>query len=96
MSIEDDQKRYHGAAHAMQSGVAAEMTKDNGPTTPKHLRVGVNSALVNQEGLAQLLIDKGLITEEEYTKAIADAMEREVGRYEERLAEMFGKGIHLA
>ena len=77
--------RYLAACHAMQSGVAVEMNSDPNPTTPKHLRVGINSALCDQAALVRLLVDKGILTEAEYTEAIAGEMEREVKRYEERL-----------
>lgn len=93
-----DVDRYLAAAHAMQSGVAAEMGLPgrSAPTEPKHLRVGVNTAMVGHAGLAQLLINKGLITEDEYTAAIADAMEAEVARYEQRLQEHLGHaGVRL-
>lgn len=74
----------------MQTGVKYEMeTGRDSATTPKHLRVGVNSAMVAQAGLVKLLIDKGLITEDEYFESQADAMEEEVKRYESR------NGLHL-
>lgn len=96
MSATDDAARYAAAAHAMQSGVAMEMNFDLSGVEPKHLRVGVNSALVAQGGLARLLIDKGLITEAEYTAAVADAMEAEVARYEEILRQRLGhSGVTL-
>lgn len=81
MSI-DNEKRYVAAVHAMQSGVAAEMGRS---TEPKHLRVGVNAAMVDHSSLVQLLISKGLFTRDEYLAAIADGMEEEKGRYEQRL-----------
>ncbi len=71
----DDRERYLKAAHAMQSGVAFK--KDKTDQEPKHLRVGVNVAMSDLSGLALLLIEKGVITEAEYLKSIADAMERE-------------------
>ena len=89
--------RYLAAAHAMQSGVAAKMQIDPGETTPKHLRVGVNSAMSEHSGLATLLMAKGVITEQEYTVAMADAMEREKALYESFLREHFGHdGVNLA
>jgi hypothetical protein len=88
------QERYAAAAHAMQSGVAMDMESDpsgsKGATTPKHLRVGVNSAMVTDEGLATLLIAKGVITLDEYTEAVTVAMEAEQARYEQLLTERFG------
>lgn len=86
MSIEEDQARYEGAAHAMQTGVQWELSHGDGRTfNAKHTRVGINSAHVSVEALATLLIEKGVFTLEEYTKASADAMEREVARYEEMI-----------
>lgn len=85
MSLEQDRERYAAAAHAMQTCVAIEMAIDPKPTEPKHLRVGVNSAMVCDGALATLLIEKGLFTLEEYTAALAASMEREVAGYRERL-----------
>lgn len=95
------QQRYVRAAHAMQSGVKADMETDpnrnsQGATTPKHLRVGLNNALADQGALARLLIAKGIFTEDEYLEAVADAAEREQARYEELLTERFGKPVTLA
>lgn len=90
MTIQEDTDRYVRAAHAMQTGVATEMGWNPKPTEPKHLRVGVNSALVDSGSLAKLLIDKGLITEEEYVAAIADGMEHERDRYTALIQEHFG------
>lgn len=81
-----DHERYLAAAHAMQSGVAHMMHKEpNGETTPKHLRVGVNSAMCDHAALVQILIAKGILTEAEYMKQIADEMEREQERYSMRI-----------
>lgn len=93
----DDAQRYTEAAHGMQSGVAMEMNLDHrkSATEPKHLRVGINAAMVDHGALAKLLIDKGIITDAEYMKAIADAMEAEKAAYEKRLSEHFGKTITL-
>jgi sirohydrochlorin ferrochelatase len=83
----DDKERYMEAAHAMQSVVAAVMGMgDLEETTPKHLRVGVNSALCSHAALVRLLTAKGLFTEEEYVKEVADEMEREKERYEKRIS----------
>jgi hypothetical protein len=89
------QERYVAATHAMQSGVAAEMGYKPSPTTPKHLRVGVNSAMVNSSALAELLISKGVITEAEYLEVIAAGMEREAKLYEDRISEHYGRKITL-
>lgn len=83
----DDQQRYLEAAHGMQAGVAAVMgLGDSSETTPKHLRVGINSAMCDHAALVRLLIAKGLFTEQEYAKEVADEMERERDRYELRIS----------
>ncbi len=96
MSTEDEMARYQAAAHAMQSGVATKMTFDPSETTPKHLRVGVNAAMVENSALVKLLIDKGVIGEEEFFAALADGMEAERDKYAETIREHFGHpGIRL-
>lgn len=89
-TVEQARKRYLAAAHGMQTGVATKMHYDPAHTAPKHLRVGVNSAMAEHSGLAQLLMDKGVITEAEYTVAMADAMERERDLYQREIEERFG------
>lgn len=90
-----DQDRYLAAAHAMQSGVVAKMRIDPGETTPKHLRVGVNSSMVQNGALVKLLIEKGVFTEAEWFAALADAMEAEKALYEAWLTEHMGSQVHL-
>ncbi len=91
-----DHDRYMAAAHAMQSGVATEHERGSDDGTPKHLRVGVNSAQVSVAALTKLLIEKGLFTLDEYVKAQADEMEAEQARYEQRLSAALGAKITLA
>ena len=85
---------YRQLAHAMQSGVATEMHHSS-DTEPKHLRVGVNSAMVDCAALAALLMRKGLFTELEYVQEVRDQMAAEVARYEQRLSEHYGRPITL-
>jgi hypothetical protein len=94
MSLEDDFARYTAAAHAMQSGIAQKMAMDPAETTPKHLRVGVNSAMVENSALVGLLVAKGIITDEEWAKALADGMERERDAYAKWLSDRLG-GIQI-
>lgn len=88
--------RINAAQHGVQTGVAIEMgmaesgALPSDAASPKHLRVGVNSAMVFQCALAGLLIKKGLITELEYAEACADAMEKERLTYELRLRKQTG------
>ncbi|HZQ01398.1 MAG TPA: hypothetical protein VFB13_17770 [Reyranella sp.] len=82
--------RYEAAAHAMQSGAAIMLDGGSTQATPKHLRVGVNTAMADQGSLARLLIAKGLITEREYYVAIAEGMERERDLYISTVQALLG------
>jgi len=92
--LEDLQRRYLTAAHAVQAGVAMEMNDDPpsnsaSAVSPKMLRTGVNMAMVQQGALVRLLIAKGIITEEEYFEELAKGAEAEKAAYEERLSRRF-------
>lgn len=93
--IETARARYDAAAHAMQTGVAIEHEHGSKDGTPKHLRVGVNSAQVSAAALATLLIERGVFTLEDYTSACADAMEREADEYRERVRGLLGPNVSL-
>jgi hypothetical protein len=71
--------------HAIQSGVAFEHSLGSRDGEPKHLRVGVNNALVEIGAIAKLLIDKGIVKEEEVFQYIVEGLEMEVKSYESRL-----------
>lgn len=88
-------ERYEKALHAMQSGVAMEMNFNSKPTDPKHMRVGINSALVDSSSLARLLMDKGIITKDEYIEAMTVGMEAEAARYEKHLSDHYGTNVTL-
>ncbi|MEI9995129.1 MAG: hypothetical protein WDM91_11080 [Rhizomicrobium sp.] len=77
-------RRHQIAQHAMQAGVAYEIARDDHSVWPKHLRVGINTAMIDHASLVKLLVKKGVITELEYLQAIAEGMEDERARYEER------------
>lgn len=93
MTSEERQKRYAALAHAVQTGVAFVMGKEiagNGSTSPKHLRVGVNMAMVEHAALATLLTQKGIITDDEYGDALIAELEREVERYTQEVRDLYG------
>jgi len=81
----EDRERYMQACHAMQSGVKAVDSPND--KSFKHIRVGINSALVSNGAIVKLLIDKGVITLDEFEKYIAVAMEEEVESYKKMFAE---------
>jgi hypothetical protein len=88
-------RSYTAAVHAMQSGVAMKMNHDPKETEPKHLRVGVNCAMSDGGAIALLLMEKGVITQEEYLEAIGAGMSREVSLYEQELSRLLGTEIVL-
>lgn len=89
-------EKYQQMCHAMQSGVAAEIAQGMAEdTTPKNLRTGVNSAMVDASALAKLLIEKGVISEQEYANALCDGMVEEVKLYERRLSDDLGRDVTL-
>lgn len=92
MNIQEKRQRYEQLLHAMQTGVAFVMEHDRNETSPKHLRVGVNSAMIDSGAMAGLLIKKGLITEDEYYDALIEVTEREVKLYKRRLEELYPGG----
>lgn len=73
--------------HAMQTGVAVKMNFEQDETTPKHLRVGVNMAMIESGTLAGLLLSKGVFTEEEYYTALIEGLEHEIEMYKAFLAQ---------
>ena len=95
MGAQEDVERYNAAMHAVQSGIAMGISRGDTETQPKHLRVGVNSALIETTAFLRLLLTKRIITEEEWFKALADEAEREVQRYEARLSKAMGSKIKL-
>ena len=91
--------RYKAAAHAVQSGVAMAIAKfgeARAAANSKHLRVGVNMAMVEHSALAMLLMEKGVITEREYHEALVKGIEAEKERHEKRLSENLGFKVVLA
>ncbi len=83
-------EKYKALCHAMQSGVAYKMNYDPTDTTPKHLRVGVNVAMCDHAALVNLLMAKGIITEDEYFDALIESMQREVDNYTREINDQLG------
>ena len=105
-SIQALRVRYTNALHAVQSGVLALFLHENGPANTyhdkvigecsrKHLRVGVNSALLDSAAIARLLIAKGVFTEEEHAEALAELAEQEKALYEAKLSGLKGAKVSL-
>lgn len=104
MAIDDEnqaeilmlQTEYEALLHAMQTGVKYEQEWGvSDAQSPKHLRVGVNSAIIQNSALVILLVNKGVITWLEYWQAQVDAFRQEVAEYEERLSAARGLKVNL-
>lgn len=98
------QHDYLDLLHAVQSGCAYGVAGMHGDPiqTPghewavqKHLRVGVNSALISQGALVKLLVDKGVITELEYWESVVAEFRAAVEGYEAEFSEKFGAKVRL-
>lgn len=78
-----DEERYNRAVHCIQAGskmVAAKLGEH------PQSRTGINCAMRDHASLVELMVAKGVITQAEYTKALADGAETEVRRLEAELS----------
>lgn len=90
-TLQQKKQLYASLCHAMQTGVAFRDNKSD--QKPKHLRVGVNSAMVETGVLAKILIDKGIVTEEEHLDALIEGMRKEVDAYRQYIADEKGVSV---
>lgn len=86
---------YQDAMHAMQTGVAHMIERDRSEASLKHIRVGINSALCSVSALMLILVEKGLVTEEEYFTKLLELVKEDVKDYEAKLTQLIGKPITL-
>lgn len=81
----DDKARYMQAMHGVQSAIALEQQLGAGHIdSHKHLRVGIDSGHISTGALVELLIDKGLLTLDEYEAKLASFAERELMSYQDK------------
>jgi len=88
--------KYHEALKAMQAGVGLDL--EVGATkglSAKHLRVGVNSAMIDTGALMRLLIKKGVFTAQEADDALEEVANEEVDSYEKLLSEKLAAKVTL-
>lgn len=90
MTKEEFANRNTQLRHAIQTGIEYERQWNPKFLDPKHIRVGLDSNQCEVGAIVKLLIDKGLITEEEYFDYSIKFLEMEVARYEQVLQERFG------
>lgn len=75
---EEQLEKYNRAMHGVQSAIKFLIDRGDDLASPKHLRVGIHSALVNDHAISTLLIEKGIITEEEYFDQLVESAEQEL------------------
>lgn len=89
------QNRYLKVMHAVQTGISYKIQAGETEHSPKHLRVGVNSAMINNAAMVKILVEKGIFTYEDYWNKIIDEAEAEVKRYEEWIEQTTGAKVTL-
>jgi hypothetical protein len=82
--------------HAVQTGIEHSMSiPGDKQCEPKNLRLGVNSALIDSEALAIILIAKGIITERAMREAKLLLWQAEVKAYERHLSDHLSAEVKL-
>ena len=74
---------YEEAAHGVQTAIAYDIGQGRKTTEPKHMRVGIDMSKADMLGLAILLIEKGIITSDEYIEAMRLSANEELAMREE-------------
>ena len=93
LNLNDLGLTYEEAAHGVQSAIAHDMSKGGKATEPKHLRVGVDMSKADMLGLASLLIEKGVFTQEEYIEAMRLAANHELNMREKEAKAATGLSL---
>lgn len=84
-------------AHRVQTGIAFFEGRRDAfgercqETESKHLRVGVNSALIEASAMSALLFRKGIINQEEYFDTLIEFWEAEVDSYQRKVKAIDGR-----
>lgn len=93
MNFRDLGLTYDQAAHGVQSAIKYELEQRGwrGPETEwKHTRVGIDLRAAEHAGLVDLLISKGVLTEEEYMEQMRLAANEELARYTDHCRRTYG------
>lgn len=96
MTPEEFMHKYEELAHAIQTGIAYNMTDPHfKDAEPKHLRVGIDLERIDSGSLCRLLLDKGVITEEDYQTYILQGLHNEVLMREAEIKRRLGVVVKL-
>lgn len=90
---------YDRQAHRVQSGSAWLITfgvqGESNPGSSKHLLTGNNMRASDMKALVDLLIRKGIFTEDEYLATILQSTTQEADRLEKEISAKIGRKITL-
>lgn len=86
-------RKFVNEKHLLVGIVSNEVT--DAAQTEVLIRAKITERQMEQAALVRLLIDKGIITEEEYLEALAKEAERERAAYEHELRQHYGSKITL-
>jgi hypothetical protein len=90
---------YEAHAHRIQTGcmqlIALGKQGDSNSGSPKHLLTGNMLRATDLKATVDLLIAKGIITEDEYLDQIMKATKEEADRLERQISQMVGYKITL-
>jgi hypothetical protein len=90
---------YDRQAHRVQTGsawlISFGAAGDTNPGSPKHLLTGNNLRSSDMKALVDLLISKGVFTEDEYLAAILQSTTEEADRLEKQISEKCGQKVTL-
>lgn len=108
MTDKEFQSEYAALLHAVQTGLMFEMSllhqadpaRNPDPESAagralKHLRTGLNGVMCDTAALAKLLIERGVITDDEYKSAVLAGLRGEKARLEGALSEQLRTEIKL-
>lgn len=92
--------------HAVQTGIASILAFDTAAAggqlpaeseaSPKHLRVGASNAIISNGALLKALMDKGILTEDEFLDCYIKLLEEEVQSYEMQMEQRIGRKVSLS
>lgn len=91
-------QEYMDLLHAIQTGVlymSKHESGDTAETSPKHLRTGINSSLIESSALVKTLVEADVIDWETFRDNVIFMLKLEVKNYEERLSKVMGTSIRL-
>jgi len=100
--FQDKLRRHIELLHAIQTGIRFLLDRDPGYADPhtgaagaKHLRVGITNALCETSALQALLIEKGVITPDEWADKLTALLEAEKERITLEVRAIVGSDVTL-